>query len=513
MIDKESMQQVLGSLIKKPELLSEVDKYNLTIYDFPNKFEKYIFTAIYGLYFNGAKKIDIVDIDNYLSTDPLAKKTFYNNNGIEYLQDIIEFSNVENFQYYYDKLKKFNLLSELQKNGFNTSFIYSEDLTDDKTYEINKNFENINTKDIINEYKKKLLKLETDFATPEEVQTWNVSDEFEEVIESFGSIEEIGMPIQGHIFNQVINGAELGALTIRSAPSGSFKTRMAAADACFLAYPIRFNNQTYKWENKGSSEKVLFIITEQKKEQLIKMIIAYITGINESKFKFGNFTKDEETRIAQAREIINYYKDNFIIIKMPNPTIELVKSLVREKCIINNIKYVFFDYIFINPMLINEFKGIQLRNDEILLMFTTALKDLAIELNISVFTSTQVNAQVDNNRNIRNESSIAGSRSIINKADNGCIMTRPTTEELDTLKNISGEIPNIVTDVYKVRSGQWSQVRIWSFFDGGIMRKKDLYITDAQLNIINNFYDEPQVEIENWEEDKQTLQLLNLLNN
>ena len=198
---------------------------------------------------------------------------------------------------------------------------------------------------------------------------------------------------------------------------------------------------------------------------------------------------------------------------MPNPTIELVKSLVREKCIINNIKYVFFDYIFINPMLINEFKGIQLRNDEILLMFTTALKDLAIELNISVFTSTQVNAQVDNNRNIRNESSIAGSRSIINKADNGCIMTRPTTEELDTLKNISGEIPNIVTDVYKVRSGQWSQVRIWSFFDGGIMRKKDLYITDAQLNIINNFYDEPQVEIENWEEDKQTLQLLNLLNN
>ena len=45
MIDKESMQQVLGSLIKKPELLSEVDKYNLTIYDFPNKFEKYIRTT------------------------------------------------------------------------------------------------------------------------------------------------------------------------------------------------------------------------------------------------------------------------------------------------------------------------------------------------------------------------------------------------------------------------------------------------------------------------------------
>ena len=72
------------------------------------------------------------------------------------------------------------------------------------------------------------------------------------------------MPIQGEIFTQVINGAEKGALTIRSAPSGSFKTRMAVADACYLAYPIRFNENNYKWENTGHNEKILFIITEQK---------------------------------------------------------------------------------------------------------------------------------------------------------------------------------------------------------------------------------------------------------
>ena len=76
MIDKESMQQILGALMKCPQLLSEVDKYNLTLYDFPSKFEKYIFSAIYGLYYNGARKIDIIDIENYLSTDPIAKKTF-----------------------------------------------------------------------------------------------------------------------------------------------------------------------------------------------------------------------------------------------------------------------------------------------------------------------------------------------------------------------------------------------------------------------------------------------------
>ena len=64
-------------------------------------------------------------------------------------------------------------------------------------------------------------------------------------------------------------------------------------------------------------------------------------------------------------------------------------------------------------------------------MFSTALKDLAVELNIFVMTSTQVNANADSNINIRNESSIAGSRAIINKADVGVVMARPTKEELD----------------------------------------------------------------------------------
>ena len=99
------------------------------------------------------------------------------------------------------------------------------------------------------------------------------------------------------------------------------------------------------------------------------------------------------------------FKDNLILIKIPNPTIELVKTMVRENCLTNNIGYVFYDYIFIGPALLNEFRGFTLRNDEVLLMFATALKDLAVELNVAMFTSTQVNASADDNKNIRNEAS------------------------------------------------------------------------------------------------------------
>lgn len=140
---------------------------------------------------------------------------------------------------------------------------------------------------------------------------------------------------------------------------------------------------------------------------------------------------------------------------------------------------------------------------EVLLMMATALKDLAVELNVCVFTSTQVNAAADNNTNIRNESSLAGGRSTINKADNGAIMARPTKEELEILEPIINTYgkPNLVTDIFKVRSGEWTQVRIWSIVDLGTMKREDLFITDSRLEVIADFYNGDEYEISDWEEE------------
>jgi len=140
-------------------------------------------------------------------------------------------------------------------------------------------------------------------------------------------------------------------------------------------------------------------------------------------------------------------------------------------------------------------------------MFSTALKDLAVELNVAMFTSTQLNAKGDDDRGVRNESSFAGSRAIINKADNGAIMARPTQEELNLFKDSKTGLPNLVTDVFKVRSGEWTQVKIWSQFDYATMRKTDLFITDAGLNPIENFYKYGVYEVKSWEDkDEQEYQ-------
>ena len=473
--------------MKKPSLLSESDKYQLTLDDFYYKFDKYIFAAIENLYRGGANKIQPIDVENYLQTNGAASVIFKKNNGIEYLQDAEYLSELQNFDFYYNRLKKVNLLTKLQEDGFNISEFYIEDLTNPKALDVNKNFEKLEIDDILDTLKRKVLNLENKFTQNEVTQTESAYEGIRDIIADAIDNVDIGAPVQGELLNEVMSGARLGTFIVRSAASGTGKTRQAVGDACLIAYPFRYEPAQKKWSQIGSGRKVMFIATEQTIPEIQKMILAYLTGFNESKFRYGNFTKEEERIINQAVWIMEKYKENFYIVQMPAPRIDLVKNLVREQVLLHGIEYVFYDYIFISPSLLSEFKGVNLRNDEILLMFSTALKELAVELNICVFSSTQVNANADSNVNIRNESSIAGSRAIINKADIGMVMARPTKEEIDFFASMGEATPTMVTDVYKVRSGAWTQVRIWSIIDLGNLRKVDLYITNSRLEMIKDF--------------------------
>lgn len=499
-IDKNSILQIFGSLMKHPYYLSETDKYNLTPLDFHTKLDRNIFVAIHSLYNKGVVKISPIDIENFFETSVSAKNTFQTEGGIEYLQDAEYMSDQNSFPYYYGRLKKFNVLNDLKEKGWDISRFYIENLADPKATEVNNKFENLEITEIFTEYKKELLGIEKDYTEAEEIQSWNIADEIDSIIGNFGAAEGIGLPLNGSINSTIINGAELGALTIRSGSSGLGKSRLAVSDACKLAYPFFYDLERNEWVKNGHCEKVLFIMTEQKPEQIFKMVLSYLTGINETKFRYNTLTDEERRRVATASKIVKEFRNNFQTIRIPNPSIQVVKNSIREKVIVHEIKYVFYDYIFISPSLLDEFKGSNVRQDEALLMFATALKDIAIEQNVSVFTSTQVNAKSDDNKDIRNEASLAGGRSTINKADNGAIFARPTREELNLLAEICTVPPTHVFDYFKVRSGRFSHVRVWSVFDTGTLRIKDLFVTDAQLNPIQEiFQDTPAI---NWELDE-----------
>ena len=485
--DKNAVLQVIGSLMKKPSLLSEKDKYNLQPSDFESRFERYIFIAILNSYTNGAQSLSEIDIDNYLMEHKDQYLLFQQNNGISYLQDALDMSTPENFEYYYNRIKKFNCLKDLKKSGFDISEFYEENELNPRQFEINQRFETLKPKDIFDGLKRKIYKVEGEYVEGDASVTTDVSVGIDELLEKLKNSPDAGARFQGKYFNTVTRGARKGKYYLVSLASGIGKTRFLLGEACYLSFPMRYSWETMEWKITGNAEKTLFIATEQTKEEIQTMVVAYLTGINEDVILYGHFTKEQQTIIDQAKEVIKKYKNNLMIVQIPMPSVEIVKSVIRQNCIVNDTKNVFFDYIFSNPALLNEFRDLKIREDVALLMLSTALKDLAVEQDVFMMSATQLNSSQDTNeKGIKNQNSIRGSKSIVDKADIAMIGTLVPDDQRDQIAPYVAKygMPTQVYDVYKVRRGKWTNLKIWSNVDLGTCRRSDVFVTDSNIKEI-----------------------------
>ena len=489
-VDRHTMIQVLGSLMQKPEIFSDVDKYCFDVDQFNNPLDRYIYSAIFNLYVNGAEQIHVNDIDNYLQQNNYAKELLEKENGLSFLQDCETLSELNNFDYYYNKFKKINLVRALQMSKNDIDGVYCENVLDDRFTEINENFERMSVQDILNKFKGKLEVLEKKYVINSLVEESSPAMTIRERVKSWKQQPEIGCMLQGEIFNTITRGGRKGKLYLRSAGSGVGKTRSMVGDACNLAYPIRYDPITRQWVETGNCEKVLYIMTEQDTEEIDTMIMAYLTGYNEDVFTYGTFDENDP-RVLAAMDIMEKYSENMNYARIPDPCSSVVKNLIRRRYLQDGIENYFYDYIFSSPAMLNEYRDLGIREDVALRLFTTSLKNVTVELNIFMMTSTQISNDEENkNGGFRDFRNIRGSRAIVDLVDFACIMSRPSLEELNAVsgfKQSFGYAPNLVTDVFKNRRGRWVMIRIWSYWDAGTCRKYDLFVTTPNLKAVKEF--------------------------
>ena len=489
-VDRSIIIQIFGSLMNKPEILNDIDKFQLSVTDFSQQLDKFIFGAIYNLHLDGAETIHTVDIVNYLQSNGIAKSILEKENGIQFLQDCESYGDYRNFKHYYNSFKKINLVRELQKSGYNTKDIYSEDVFDENHDEIMKKFETLSTEDIVNSLKSKIATIENKYVINTVVEETKAVDGIYDLIKNLKNKPEVGIRLQGDIFNTITRGGRKGKLYIRSAGSGVGKTRSMVGDACNIAYPIRFEPKYNKWVSTGSSEKVLYVMTEQDPAEIQTMILAYLTGYNEEMFLYGTFKEEHMDRIVKAIEIMEKYKDNMLFARIPDPCTSVVKNLFRRYNFQYGVENFFYDYIFSSPAMLDEYRDLKLREDVCLRMFTTTLKNLAIELNSFILTSTQISNDDDPKGGFKDFRNIRGSKAIADLADFACIMSRPSPEELKIVEGFQKQFnfsPNCITDVFKNRRGRWTMVRIWSKVDLGTCRRYDLFVTTVDMKPLEDF--------------------------
>lgn len=489
--DKSALMQVIGGLMKEPIMLLD-DKFIFTTKDFDEPIANMAFQVINNLFSQyKPETITIVDIDNYLQQYADTYAIFSKNNGVQYLKDCLDIVNLSNFKYYYDKMKKLSALRILKRDGFNIKELLDENEVNlAKEKKQLEKLDAMSVEEIFDFFIANLNDLTCDYIIKNDTEEGEICSGVEEVFASLEETPEIGYPLQGNIYNTIVRGARLKKFYINSSNSGGGKSRGMVGDACNIAYPEKYNHETKSWEIFGEGRKVLYFTTEMEKDEIQTMILAFLSNVNEDKILRNAYDDiEEKNRVVRAIELMKQYKENFIFVRVADPSISQVKAMIRKEVLKHDIYYVFYDYIFSSPALVNEYRGTGLREDVVLLYLSTALKDLANELGIFMMSATQLADKWKDWKGIRDYGLVRGSRSIVDKTDAAAISLLVTDEEhtmVDVIaKKLNVRIPNYVKDVYKVRRGKYNKVRIWSFFDFGTCRLYDLFLTDANYNLID----------------------------
>ena len=509
--DNMAYRQVIGCLMYKPLLFLEYPDIQPQDFDF--KPAKVCLFAIKKLYEAGATVLTPLEVDQEIERSGAAAAQAYKaENGLNFLKEAYEYAQEGNFDMYYKRLKKYSLLRKLQKAHYDISkyYIADKDVKDPALEaELIDRLEKASLSDILNSVEKDYSEIRNEFLNGGKSQG-DPAEGLTNLIEALRTSPSIGPSLEGKIFSSVCRGAREGCFFLKSSSTSGGKSRTSIFDACHLAYPKRWSHEKNAFIEEIQADgtpreprKVLFIVTEMDKEELQTIMLAYLSGVDEDKILTGNYALGELTRVHAAAKIIEEYSGYFIIEEISDPNLQNVEATIRKYATVDEVKYVFFDYIHSTASMINQFSRNNVREDVILMMMANQLKQLAKDYGLFIFSATQVNslAMGDDEMNFKDEKSIRGAKAIADKADMGYVMTRvsekgwqqivPTLKVAVREKTIDQSIidnpPTHVLDIYKMRRGRYKMIRIWCRIHLGTGERKDLFITNA----MNQPLDEP----------------------
>ena len=487
---------LIGCLLKQPQLLLQ-PQYPLSKKDFsPNNFHKVMYIAIKKLVGMGCQEITPIELDNILQTHAPSYEIANDNDYMSFVETTKDLANVENYETYYNSVRKFSLLRELKEQGFDITEFYDE-MNDNESQELGK-LDKVSIQDILNEVEFKTIQLRTNYDVKYVRDEIVAGEDTQELIDSFKEQPSFGAVMQSGYLSTVWNGWSTGHLILRAGPSSSGKSRCSVADLCKVGMTEMWDEDANDFlVNPNYQSPTLFINTEQDiRTEVEPMFLASVADVEYRRIINGAMTDEEEKRVLKAGEIIK--QSGLTICSMPNFTSKSIERKIKEQVELNGIKYMVFDYMEIQGELSAEFKAMSAvapRQDLVLLNLTSDLKRYAEDYDVGILTGCQLN---DNWKEARyvDESFLSGSKAMKNKIDNGSIIL-PTTYLKKDMKILEpyfhrrgfGENrekgPNICETIFKGRYSIYGdrRLKVWSYFDRGTFRRHDFFITDDDNEI------------------------------
>lgn len=395
-VDTIAIVQVIGCVFNNPLLLDFGDKYVISEDDFPDTFHKIVFGSIYKLFESGATKITLSNILDFLSTRPKSEAVFKSQKGEEWLLAVADKATPESFDYYYGRLKKFTLLRAYDDLGLNVSDIYDPDIIlDVKKKQIQEDiFDNLSVDQIALKIEGKIEDIRYKYVNDEFGEAEQIGSEVDDLLEELEKHPEVGIPLYGPFINTVTRGARLGKFYLRSAPTGTGKSRTMVADACYIGCAQMYNSDFGCWLSTGKAQPTLYITTEQDKKEIQTMMLAFLSNVNEEHILNNAYELDEKDRVLHAAQVL---KESPLYLQvMPDFSLQDIEDKIKKGIRDHDVSYVVLDYIHTSLKILEEISkksgGVKLREDNVLFMLSIRLKDLCNKYGIFLMSSTQLNS-------------------------------------------------------------------------------------------------------------------------
>lgn len=479
--DVTSARLLLGCLLIKPDLCLS-DKYPLDKGDFVVDFHLRLWQAISSLAKKGAQSISDMDIYALCDNNKPIKDLFQQNDLSGFIDTIKQLAKIENFDLYYNNVKRMSILRCYKDAGFSVDKFEKEP-------------EQYTIQQIVEWYDGLLTSVSKKFNVSYNREEYTAGEDFDKTKERMKESPMYGHSFQSPYLNSIYRG--IYGLILRAGKSGGGKTVLGIGDVCKVCCKEYYDKSVGAFvPNKSATGPCLFINTEMDiRNELDPLIIAWISGVPRHHILDGYYVNNEEERVDYARKVL--LDSKLYIVDDPCFTTKSLVSTIKEYVTLKGVKLVCFDYVQNNGFVASEIAGetkIPQREDMILLALTDKLKQIQHQTGASIITAVQTNGQEDN-MSYPTDACLAGAKAQVRKTDGTMAALPPKKEEQEIFQMVkeAGNIKlpddarcNNITHIIKGRNSRFPKnIKIYQYVDYGTGRSIDWFATDKDGNLVD----------------------------
>lgn len=407
----------MASFYKDPDLFLDYGDLIVPKYDFYEETTTFLYNTLYEMYhyqLNG--ELSEAKINVFMNQDAERKMKYEKIKGYSYIKRIMDLVDLEEFNTYYQNLKKYSLLRELERKGFPAKKIIDKN-----------NFSKVTPEDIIRGMEYQINTIGTVIGGVQDSVI--LGRKITERIEQWKKSPDVGLIIPFEILNMLIRGARGKKLNLMGMHSGCGKSRLTSKIACYIGILFGcdilaacneqsedewdamilscvINNPEFHWSIDGSERNEL--------GEIIKKHNFIFDGIDETKIVTGALTEAEEEIVMVAAKFIEANSRIHFLELGKYDELTLKRQFKRHK--IKGCKFFIYDTLKAPD---HDWMSFVKTGD--------MLKNTAQELDVSIWATFQLTDDSLFNE-VLNSTAIANGKHIKHIAD-GLLMCRPMFRE------------------------------------------------------------------------------------